>query len=86
MTRKQQLEAIIQKNRELVEKFPGYGAEELNGPFILDMKDKVVNFFLKWIPDNNEGFEVGYDHSFLFFKALIEHPCKVNLTLILNFV
>ena len=77
MTRKDRLRALIQRNREIIARFPGYGVSELNGPFIRDLKDKVVSFFQKWQPGENEGFEIGYDHSFIFFRALIEHPCKV---------
>ena len=77
MTRKQQLEAIIQKNREIVGSLPGGGAADRNGNFRGPVMDKCVEFFTRWNPDEYEDFEICYEQSFLFFRALIEHPCEV---------
>ena len=79
MTRKTQLEGIIQQNRDIVGRFPGgTDTNTNNGPFQRDIADKIIPFFLKWNPDENPDFEIGYDHSFIFFRALLEHPCQVN--------
>ena len=78
MTRKNQLEALIHQNREIVKRFPGCGDNSRNGPFEKHLKNKSADFFLKWNPDLNEDFEIGYEHTFIFYRALIEHPCEVN--------
>ena len=77
MTRKEQLAAIIQQNREIALSLPGCGAYERNGHLQGPVLDKCVAFFIEWNPDENEEFEICYERSFLFFRAMLEHPCEV---------
>ena len=70
MTRAQEYQRIREKIVELLEEFPGSDID--NAPLEEVISQKVDGFLSQWDPDG------GYCKSFIFFQALIEHPCTVR--------
>ena len=70
MTRAQEYERIRARTIEILEDFPG---EDVDGIGLEEtIRAKLRDFFADW---HSEG---GFPQSFIFFKALVEHPCSVS--------
>ena len=76
MTRAQEFERLRERIVEILEEFPGEDNDQMDLEEVL--LAKISGFLDAW---DSEG---GLENSFIFFKALIEHPCQVkNFNLIL---
>ena len=76
MTRAQELQRLRERIIETLQNFPGSDTDNL--PLEETISSKVDGFLANWNPDG------GFCQSFIFFKALIEHPCQVFINF-LNF-
>ena len=70
MTRAQELQRLREKILHTLENFPGNDVD--NAPLEEVISSKIDGFLYNWNPDG------GFCQSFIFFKALIEHPCEVT--------
>ena len=70
MTRAQELNRLRERILETLDNFPGNDVD--NAPLEENISSKIDGFLANWNPDE------GFCQSFVFFKALIEHPCEVK--------
>ena len=70
MTRAQEFERLRDRIIEILEEFPGEENDQMDLEEVL--LAKITCFLNDW---DSEG---GFERSFIFFKALIEHPCQVK--------